>query len=120
MVAAARTPIPAAGEAVLATWHWLLDEGTLQQGEPHLAGTAKRPRVHLSAGTACEIGAEPGDDVTVSTDRGSITLPLVIADLPDRVVWLPTCSAGSHVYRMLGADSGSVVGIAPAGKDGAR
>ncbi len=120
MVAAARTPIPAAGEAVLATWHGLLDEGTLQQGEPHLAGTAKRPRVHLSAGTACEIGAEPGDDVTVSTDRGSITLPLVIADLPDRVVWLPTCSAGSHVYRMLGADSGSVVGIAPAGKDGAR
>ena len=30
------------------TWHWLLDDGALQDGEPHLAGTAKEPRLHLS------------------------------------------------------------------------
>ena len=30
------------GEAVLATWHELLDAGRLQDGEPHLAGTPGR------------------------------------------------------------------------------
>ncbi|MGB9377016.1 MAG: NADH-quinone oxidoreductase subunit G [Mycobacteriales bacterium] len=108
-------PTPAKGDAILATWHWLLDEGTLQRDEPHLAGTAKRPRVHLSEATAAEIGAVAGEPVTVSTERGSITLPLVLADLPDRVVWLPTRSPGSAVRTDLGADAGSVVHIAPGG-----
>ncbi len=116
-VDAGTLPAPAAGEAVLATWHWLLDEGTLQRDEPHLAGTAKRPRVHLSAATAAEIGVGAGELVTVSTDRGSITLPLVLADLPPRVVWLPTRSPGSAVRRSLGADAGSVVRIAAAGAE---
>ena len=34
----------AAGEAILATWSWLLDDGRMQDGEPHLAGTRKLPR----------------------------------------------------------------------------
>jgi NADH-quinone oxidoreductase subunit G len=119
-VAAAPPAVPAPGEAVLATWHWLLDEGTLQQGEPHLAGTAKRARAHLCEGTAAGLGAVAGDLITVSTDRGSITLPLVLADLPDRVVWLPTRSTGSAVRRTLGADHGSVVRIAAAGAEGAE
>jgi len=111
----AATPVPRAGEAVLATWHWLLDEGTLQQGEPYLAGTAKRPRAHLSTVTAAEIGAAEGDLVTVSTERGGITLPLVLADLPDRVVWLPTKSTGSAVRPTLGAGAGSLVRITAGG-----
>jgi NADH-quinone oxidoreductase subunit G len=108
-VPAAAVPAPAAGEAVLSTWHWLLDAGRMQDGEPYLAGTAKQPRLHLSPATAAEIGASPGAAVTVSTDRGSITLPLVLADLPDRVVWLPTNSPGSAVRRDLGVTSGAVV-----------
>ena len=31
--------------------------------------------------------------MTVRTDRGAITLPLTITDMPDRVVWLPMNSA---------------------------
>jgi NADH-quinone oxidoreductase subunit G len=50
--------------------------------------------------------------VTVSTDRGSVRLPLVVADLPDRVVWLPTFSPGSHVHEQLGVTAGAVVRIA--------
>ena len=111
----AATAVRAAGEAVLATWHWLLDEGTLQQGEPHLAGTAKSSRAHLSAATAAEIGAVEGSLLTVSTDRGGITLPLVLADLPDRVVWLPTKSTGSWVGLSLGVGAGSVVRISSGG-----
>ena len=89
----------------------LLDEGRLQDGEPHLAGTARKPVVRLSADTAAEIGAADGDEVTVSTPRGSITLPLNITDMPDRVVWLPLNSPGSAVHRQLGTALGSLVKI---------
>jgi NADH-quinone oxidoreductase subunit G len=34
-----------------------------------------------------------------------------IADMPDRVVWLPTNSAGSAVRRVLGAGYGSEVTV---------
>ena len=49
--------------------------------------------------------------MTVSTDRGAITLPLVVTPMPDRVVWLPTNSAGSAVRATLGADAGAVVTV---------
>jgi NADH-quinone oxidoreductase subunit G len=96
---------------VLAGWRTLLDSGRLQDGEPHLAGTARTPVARLSAGSATEIGAADGDAVTVSTDRGSITLPLVITEMPDRVVWLPLNSPGSAVPRQLGVTVGGLVKI---------
>ena len=99
------------GQAVLTGWRLLLDEGRMQDGEPHLAGTARKPVVRLSAGTAAEIGAADGDHVAVSTPRGSISLPLSITDMPDRVVWLPLNSSGSAVHRKLGVTTGSIVGI---------
>jgi NADH-quinone oxidoreductase subunit G len=102
---------PGAGEAVLAGWRMLLDSGRLQDGEPHLAGTARTPVVRLSAGSATEIGAADGDAVTVSTDRGSITLPLAVTDMPDRVAWLPLNSPGSAVQRQLGVTVGGLVKI---------
>jgi NADH-quinone oxidoreductase subunit G len=108
-LAAADLPAPEAGEAVLASWHWLLDDGSLQDGEPFLAGTAKKPRLHLSPGTAAEIGAAEGAPVTVASDRGSVTLPLVIADLPDRVVWVPMKTPDAAVRRDLAVLPGDVV-----------
>jgi NADH-quinone oxidoreductase subunit G len=110
-VAAAAAPKPGAGEAVLAGWRMLLDAGRLQDGEPHLAGTARTPVVRLSAGTADAIGAADGDEVTVSTARGEITLPLTITEMPDHVVWLPLNSPGSAVHRTLGVTAGAVVRI---------
>jgi len=104
-------PAPAAGQAVLATWHQLLDDGRLQDGEKYLAGTARRPVVRLSRSTAAEIGASEGVRVTVSTDAGSVSLPLELAELPDRVVWLPTNSPGSHVRASLSADTGAIVAL---------
>ncbi len=112
---AAPAPEPQAGEAVLASWHWLLDDGSLQDGEPFLAGTAKKPRLHLSAATAAEVGAAEGSLVTVSSDRGSLTLPLVVADLPDRVVWVPMRTPDAAVRRDLAVVPGSVVRIAAGG-----
>ncbi|HWF28774.1 MAG TPA: NADH-quinone oxidoreductase subunit G [Mycobacterium sp.] len=102
---------PGQGEAVLSGWRMLLDSGRLQDGEPHLAGTARTPVVRLSAETAAEIGAAEGDGVTVSTSRGSITLPLNVTEMPDRVVWLPLNSPGSAVHQQLGVTIGSIVKI---------
>ena len=113
--AAATPPTPQSGEAVLATWHQLLDDGSLQDDEPHLAGTRREPVVLLAETTAKEIGATDGALVTVSTGGGSITLPLRVTDMPERVVWLPTKSPGSHVYASLGVSSGAVVRLSSGG-----
>ncbi|WP_293056491.1 NADH-quinone oxidoreductase subunit G [Mycobacterium sp.] len=103
---------PGPGEAVLAGWRMLLDNGRMQDGEPHLAGTARKPVARLSADTAAEIGAGDGEPVTVRTERGAITVSLVITEMPDRVVWLPLNSPGSAVHRQLGVTTGSLVRIA--------
>jgi NADH-quinone oxidoreductase subunit G len=114
-VAANASATVQAGQAVLASWRLLLDTGSLQDGEPHLAGTAKPPVAMLSAGTAAEIGAAEGQPVTVRTGRGAITLPLQLAAMPDRVVWLPAKSAGSDVRGSLGVGAGAVVEISAGG-----
>jgi NADH-quinone oxidoreductase subunit G len=117
-IAAPQPAEPGQGEAVLTGWRLLLDEGRMQDGEPHLAGTARKPFVRLSADTAAEIGAPDGENVTVSTSRGSITLPLTITDMPDKVVWLPLNSPGSAVHRKLGVTIGSIVTIGSTVKGG--
>ena len=102
---------PGPGRALLATWHNLLDAGRMQDGEPNLAGTARAPIARLSAATAAELGIADAELVTVATGRGSITVPLEITDMPDRVVWLPTNSAGSAIRRQLAAGHGSLVSV---------
>ncbi|MDL4777655.1 NADH-quinone oxidoreductase subunit G [Actinomadura xylanilytica] len=107
-------PQPGQGEALLASWRLLLDKGRMQDGEPYLAGTAKPAAARLSPATAAEIGATA--TVTVGSGRGEVTLPLEITpDLPDRVVWLPTNSAGCALHRDLGAAAGNVVTISSGG-----
>jgi NADH-quinone oxidoreductase subunit G len=109
--APSRPTPPGKGQAVLAGWRMLLDAGRLQDGERHLAGTARPPVARLSAATAEGIGAAEGELVTVSTDRGEITLPLTITDMVDGTVWLPLNSPGSAVHQQLGVTSGAVVTI---------
>ena len=105
--AAASPASPGAGQAVLATWRQLIDNGSLQDDEPHLKGTQREPVARLSAKTAEGLGAT----VKVSTERGVITLPVEVADLPDGVVWLPGNSDGSAVRKTLGAGHGAVVNL---------
>jgi NADH-quinone oxidoreductase subunit G len=104
-------PHPGPGQALLATWHNLLDAGRMQDGEPNLAGTARASVAKMSAATAAEAGVAEGDKVTVATDRGEITVPLQTADMPDRVVWLPANSAGCRVRAGLGAGHGTLVTV---------
>jgi NADH-quinone oxidoreductase subunit G len=102
---------PRVGKAVLATWRQLLDGGSLQENNPHLAGCAPDPVVRLSAATAKTIGASEGGGVTVATAIGGITLPLRVTDMPEGVVWLPQNAPGRGIFRHLGAGSGDVVTI---------
>jgi NADH-quinone oxidoreductase subunit G len=114
-VPAGHAPRPADGEAVLATWHQLVDSGSLLDGDDVLAGTARPSLVRLSKEQVTRLGVAEGDPVTVGTDRGALTLPVAIADLPDGVVWLPTNSPGSGVHRTLGVASGAIVRISAQG-----
>jgi NADH-quinone oxidoreductase subunit G len=105
--------VPSAGdgEAVLATWHHLLDEGSLQDGEPFLAGTAAKPVARLSPATAEAAGLADGETVVVSHGSTRVSLPLAVTDgMVDHVVWLPTNSRGSRVRT----PGGTVVGLAKA------
>ena len=102
-------PAPAAGQAVLATWHQLLDTGRMSDGEPFLAGTARPVVARMSAATAAGAGTADGGKVTVATDSGSVTADVRVADMPDRVVWLPAHSRDCEVRRQLGAGHGTMV-----------
>jgi NADH-quinone oxidoreductase subunit G len=118
--AASPAPVPQVdpGRAVLASWHLLLDAGRGQDGERFLAGTAQRPVARLSPATADGLGVGAGDPVTVRTETGEITLPLVVTAMPDAVVWVPLHSAGSTVGPTLRAHPGDVVEVAAAPGDG--
>jgi NADH-quinone oxidoreductase subunit G len=108
-VSAAALPEVGEHEAVLATWHQLIDLGSMLDGDEALAGTARPPLVRIGKDIAEALGVADGDAVTVSTDRGGITLPAEISDLPPQVLWLPTNSPGSTLRRSLGVTSGAVV-----------
>jgi NADH-quinone oxidoreductase subunit G len=109
-VSAAARSAPGEREAVLATWHQLIDLGTLLDGDEVLAGTARPSLARIGKDLAEALGVADGDTVTVSTDRGGITLPAAITDdLPAQVVWLPTNSPGSTLRRSLGVTAGAVV-----------
>jgi NADH-quinone oxidoreductase subunit G len=102
-------PDPKRGQAVLATWHQLLDNGRMSDGEPFLAGTARPVVARMSAATAAEAGTADGGRVTVSTANGAVTTDVRVTAMPDRVVWLPAHSPGCEVRRQLRAGHGTLV-----------
>jgi NADH-quinone oxidoreductase subunit G len=107
---------PKAGTMALATWKQLIDLGSMQDGEVHLRATARRAvaRLNQAAYDALFGMVEPRDAaVTVTGDRGSVDLPVEVADLPDGVVWVPARSFGRGVLADLAAP-GSPVTVRPA------
>jgi NADH-quinone oxidoreductase subunit G len=110
-VPAAPVPELGEGQALLATWRRLLDNGSMQDREPHLAGTARHAVALLSETTAADLGVHLGGKVTVSTERGAVTLPSAAADLPAGVVWVPGNSGPATVRSSLAAGHGTVVTV---------
>jgi NADH-quinone oxidoreductase subunit G len=99
----------------LATWHELIDAGRGQDGDDNLAGTAKPARAVLSKQTAADLGIADGQQVTVSTAYGSLTVPALIADAADGVVWLPTNHRDASARATLGAAHGDTVTVTAGG-----
>jgi hypothetical protein len=83
--------------------------GTLQREEPALAGTARPPVARLGKNAARRLGLADGDRLTVTGATGSISLQVLITEMPDQVVWLPMRSPGSEVRAQLGTGPGGVV-----------
>ena len=102
----------------LATWKQLVDLGSMQDGEEHLRTTARRPVARLSQASYDavfgmldgEAGPQWRPEVTLTGDRGTVTLPVEVADLPDDVVWVPARSFGRGVLAEL-ASPGSLVAV---------
>jgi NADH-quinone oxidoreductase subunit G len=89
----------------LATWKQLLDNGTMQDGDDNLRATARVPVVRVSATVYDALGPS----ITVTGDRGSLTLPAVIApDIADDVVWLPANSTGRGLLADVGLPGSTV------------
>ncbi|MFG2649833.1 NADH-quinone oxidoreductase subunit G [Streptomyces sp. NPDC048436] len=105
---------PSSGEAVLAGHRLLLDQGRLQDGDEALAGTRHAAVARLSAATAAEAGVKDGDVLAVTGAAGVTELPLLVTQMPDRVVWLPLNSTGGGVTSDTGARPGDLVRIGPA------
>ena len=103
--------VPGFGQAVLATWRQLIDAASLSVDEPALAGTARPAVARVNAATAERLGLVEGEPATVRTERGAITLPVALADLPDGVVWVPGNAEDSRVRATLGAGHGDLVGV---------
>ena len=104
-----RASAPASSDGfTLVSWRFLLDLGSLQQGEANLAGTAKQARAHISTATAASLGVSESDSVVISNERGSIELPVAIGNIADHLIWVPRNSEGSQVIPALGFTSGSV------------
>ena len=102
------------GQAVLATWRQL-----------HRRVVAGRRRAapggHGPAGARCGCQPAPrrsawacadGRPGTVRTERGAITLPVAVADMPDGVVWLPgELRRHRQVRAGSGVGHGDLVGV---------
>jgi NADH-quinone oxidoreductase subunit G len=107
---------PGTARVVLSTWPELIDAGRLLDGDDILRQTARPAVVRVSKSTAAELGGvSDGDPVRVFTDRGSITLPALLTEMPDGVVWLPTNSPGAPVRGALGVGAGAVVTVSREG-----
>jgi NADH-quinone oxidoreductase subunit G len=111
--AAIAAQTPGAGQAVLATWSELLNAGRLQDGDDTLAGTAKPLRAILAPATAAALGATAGGTITVSTAHGSISAPVLFADMVEGVVWLPANVRGADARAALGVAAGELVSVRP-------
>ena len=96
------------GKLQLTSWRLLLDLGTLQEGEANLAGTARKASARISKARAQKLGVNEGEHVSISSDLGSLKLPVEISEISDDAIWVPRNSIDSQVIANLGFVNGEV------------
>ncbi|CAB4759188.1 unannotated protein [freshwater metagenome] len=99
----------------LSTWKLMIDGGSMQDGDKHLAATARPAVARVNPATYAALGLVEGAAVTVTGDRGSVTMPVeVVDDMTDGTVWVPASSTGAGVFAGL-ASPGTRVTVKGAG-----
>jgi NADH-quinone oxidoreductase subunit G len=68
----------------------------------------------ISADRAEKLGVKNGERITISASVGAITLPVEIADIDSKTVWIPRNSQSSRAIALLGAASGIEVSVVKA------
>jgi NADH-quinone oxidoreductase subunit G len=106
-----RAEEPAGSGLRLASWRLLLDRGDLQEGEPHLAATARPTAALMSSATAKAQGVSDAATVRVIGPRGSVEVPLELGDVAHDTVWLPMHSPGCSILLDLGARPGDIISV---------
>ena len=101
-------PVIAEGKLFLTSWRLLLDLGTLQDGEANLAGTARKASARISKSRAEKLGVNEGEFLSISSDLGTLKLPVEISEMSDDQIWVPRNSIDSQVIANLGFVSGQV------------
>ena len=101
-------------QAILTSWRRLLDNGSLQDGEANLAGTARKTVAVISPKRAAALGVIDGQLVKISSNKGAVVLPVLVESIHDDAVWAPRNSGGSELLRTLGVASNSVVTVVKA------
>ena len=87
----------------------------MQDGDKHLAATARPAVARVNPATYAALGLVEGAAVTVTGDRGSVTMPVeVVDDMTDGTVWVPASSTGTGVLAGL-ASPGTRVTVKGAG-----
>ncbi|QIX28118.1 NADH-quinone oxidoreductase subunit G [Nocardioides sp. JQ2195] len=92
----------------LSTWKQMLDNGVMLRGQSELLATA-RPAVARVPQATYDVLAG-ATHVTLAGDRGSVTVPVEVADLPEDTVWMPANNFGDGVVAGL-ASPGSAVTV---------
>ncbi|MFT0762262.1 NADH-quinone oxidoreductase subunit G [Actinomyces sp. F1_1611] len=114
----ARTAVPheapsaPASDQLTLTFHKVqIDLGRLLDGADHLANSARVPVALVSPATMERLGLAEDQQVTVTGERGSITLPIESREITEGTLWLPECSLGAGVHSEVGT-AGSAVSVA--------
>ena len=101
-------PAALEGKLHLTSWRLLLDLVTLQEGEANLAGTARKASARISKARAQKLGVSEGELISISSDLGSLKLPVEVSEMSDDSIWVPRNSIDSQVIANLGFVSGQV------------
>lgn len=100
---------------VLAGLRQLIDNGSLQNGEAHLAATAREAVAKVSSKTAADHGLIDGNLVVLEASSGKLVIAVEIAAVADQTIWLPLNSDGSTPLINLGITIGDSVSVKDAG-----
>jgi NADH-quinone oxidoreductase subunit G len=99
---------------LLASWRLMVDNGVMQDGDKAYRATGRTPVALVSPAThAALLERDPAlaDGAVVTGDRGSMSMPLAVAeDMVDGVVWVPGNSTLEGVLADL-ASPGSRVHV---------